>query len=158
MIRNWTAEDIPRIYRLERECFENPWHLWSLERTFELKVFRGVLEEIDGVVVGYAGVLAGPDADLALIAVAPKFRRRGIGAALLAAVEAEAVAAGSERMFLEVRVSNTAARSLYLKAGYEDVSVREKYYGDEDAYLMKKDLVPGVKPRPKYKRVGPDVS
>ena len=44
-------------------------------------------------------------------------------------------------LFLEVRVSNTPARSLYKKMGFEEVGVRKKYYEDtEDAIVMLKEI------------------
>ena len=41
-------------------------------------------------------------------------------------------------MTLEVRVSNTAARSLYAKKGFSDVGIRPGYYEKprEDAVIM----------------------
>ena len=44
-------------------------------------------------------------------------------------------------MFLEVRVSNAAAMSLYLKRGYVGRYARPRYYGDgEDALVLEKGL------------------
>jgi ribosomal-protein-alanine N-acetyltransferase len=45
---------------------------------------------------------------------------------------------GARRATLEVRVSNRAALSLYLKYGFEIVSRRKRYYTDnnEDAFIM----------------------
>jgi ribosomal protein S18 acetylase RimI-like enzyme len=37
---------------------------------------------------------------------------------------------------LEVNCNNAAAIKFYEKNGFEKVSVREKYYGNEDAFLM----------------------
>ena len=50
-------------------------------------------------------------------------------------------AAGVRKMFLEVRVSNAPAMSLYLGAGYVGRYARPRYYGDgEDALVMDKNL------------------
>jgi [ribosomal protein S18]-alanine N-acetyltransferase len=47
-------------------------------------------------------------------------------------------------MFLEVRVSNTAAIALYHSSGFIDLAVRQAYYpareGREDALIMKREL------------------
>ena len=53
------------------------------------------------------------------IAVAARFRRRGIGAALLAAVEAEARARGCCKITLEVLENNVGAIAAYRRAGFE---------------------------------------
>ena len=48
---------------------------------------------------------------------------------------------GAEKCFLEVRVSNLPALTLYRKFGFEDLSIRAKYYADgEDALVMVKKL------------------
>lgn len=41
---------------------------------------------------------------------------------------------------LEVNTNNIAAINLYKKHGFKVVSIREKYYGNDDAYLMMKEL------------------
>ena len=57
-------------------------------------------------------------ADLGL-AVAPEWRGRGVGTALLAAAEAWARAQGAERMVLDLDVHNEGALRLYQRVGYE---------------------------------------
>ena len=49
---------------------------------------------------------------------------------------------GCERITLEVRVSNTAARSLYAHYDYMELNIRKGYYSDngEDALVMCKAL------------------
>ena len=43
-------------------------------------------------------------------------------------------------MTLEVRESNTTARTFYVNKGYEDIGKVQAYYGDEDAIIMRKPL------------------
>jgi ribosomal-protein-alanine N-acetyltransferase len=76
----------------------------------------------------------GPDAELLLIGVAPIARRRGIGAALLAAAAVEARRRQSETLFLEVRDGNAAALGLYRAAGYEVIGRRRDYYRGIDGH------------------------
>lgn len=57
------------------------------------------------------------------IAVDPEFRRKGHAQAALAAVEDYARATGCIGVMLHVFGSNTGARQLYLKAGYEETNV-----------------------------------
>jgi ribosomal-protein-alanine N-acetyltransferase len=48
---------------------------------------------------------------------------------------------GAEAVYLEVRVSNKEAISLYKKLGFEEVRIVKEYYRDgEDAYVMVKKL------------------
>ena len=49
----------------------------------------------------------------------------------------------AERITLEVRASNIAARKLYKKLGFKDVGIRKGYYADtgEDAVIMWNELI-----------------
>jgi predicted GNAT family N-acyltransferase len=73
----------------------------------------------DGAVVGTCRLLldgkAGASARLGRLCVRADARRRGIAAALLAAAEREALAAGAGRIGMHAQ---TAAARLYLDAGY----------------------------------------
>ena len=80
-----------------------------------------------GATVGWLWVnLAGeglpPDvAFLYQILVTPDVRRRGFGAAVLAALELALAAAGRRELRLNVWDTNVAGRRLYERAGYEQV-------------------------------------
>ncbi len=73
-----------------------------------------------------ARVIAG-DGELLLLGVRPATRRRGIGAALLRSVIAEAMERKAERLHLEVRAGN-AALELYRAHQFEQVGQRRDYY------------------------------
>lgn len=78
---------------------------------------------------GFAvGRVAGPEAELLTLAVAPEARRRGLGRALVAAFEAEASARGAVEAVLEVAVTNGPGRRLYAAHGYAPVGRRRGYY------------------------------
>jgi aminoglycoside 6'-N-acetyltransferase len=53
------------------------------------------------------------------LAVAPDWRGRGVGTALMDAAEAWAKAEGAERMILDLAANNTGALRLYERLGYE---------------------------------------
>ena len=67
------------------------------------------------------------EAELLLLAVAPRHRRAGLGAALLDAVADDARASGAARLHLEMRAGNPAA-ALYARAGFVEVGRRRNYY------------------------------
>lgn len=75
------------------------------------------------------------------IAVLPGYRRKGIGQALIGKAMESMRIYNAKQCFLEVRVSNIPAISLYKKMGFEISRVIREYYADgEDAYLMVRDL------------------
>ncbi len=71
------------------------------------------------------------------IAVAPQARRQGYGAFVLAAALNFAKENSIEKVILEVREGNVAARCLYEKFSFHCVGIRRKYYTDtgEDACI-----------------------
>ena len=71
---------------------------------------------------------AADEAEVFSIGVARAFRRKGVGLALLAAMDGVAHLRGARSVFLEVGVDNRAARALYSKAGYEIIGQRPDYY------------------------------
>ena len=80
------------------------------------------------------------DADIEGIVVDKEFRNKGYAIELLDFAQTELKNQGIEKIFLEVRKSNLPAKSLYLKKGYKEISVRKKYYSDgEDAIVMLKE-------------------
>ena len=68
--------------------------------------------------LGYSTFAACPLVNIHDLIVHPDFRRRGIAAQLLDAVEARARSLGCCKVTLEVRVDNAAARSLYAARGF----------------------------------------
>ncbi|MDD9716984.1 ribosomal protein S18-alanine N-acetyltransferase [Dinoroseobacter sp. PD6] len=76
--------------------------------------------------------VAGPEAELLTLAVAPAARRQGIACALMARFHATARARGAQEAFLEVAADNTAARALYARLGYAQAGRRKGYYRGPD--------------------------
>ncbi|MEK9659922.1 MAG: ribosomal protein S18-alanine N-acetyltransferase [Chloroflexota bacterium] len=89
--------------------------------------------------VGYLGMwyMAG-EAHIIEVAVRESHRRRGLGELLLLGAVELALERGQSDVTLEARVSNDAAKALYLKYGFREVGLRRRYYSDnnEDAIIM----------------------
>ena len=79
---------------------------------------------------------------LHLICVDAEYRRQGIAEALLNRAEQMAYLKGVRKVVLDVRVSNSAAISLYQKSGYATLCTRRGFYSHpvEDAYTMVKEF------------------
>jgi ribosomal-protein-alanine acetyltransferase len=99
--------------------------------------------EAGGGVLGFlvARHLA-PEWELENIVVASSAWRQGHANRLLSALLAAASETNSASLFLEVRESNAAARTLYEKAGFEQTGRRKSYYTSpvEDAILYRRTL------------------
>lgn len=82
------------------------------------------------------------DIEIELICVDHNYRHQGIGLMMLNELKNifasdPACIKGQSRFFLEVGIQNTNAISLYKKFGFQQVSIRKKYYkSTEDALFM----------------------
>lgn len=86
--------------------------------------------------VGFAmGRLIAGEAELLLLAVRRGAQGRGIGRRLLEHFVQKATARGADRLHLEVREGNRAAR-LYMAAGFQIVGRRRNYYTGKDGELF----------------------
>lgn len=83
-----------------------------------------------------------PEWELENIVVAPEARKKGIGTRLLTEWLSRALETNSEAVFLEVRESNSGARQLYERLGFQESGRRTGYYNDptEDAILYRKTI------------------
>ena len=139
-VRRATIEDAKEIFAIEMECFSVPWSLDSIETELlnEDNKLYYVVEDANGV-VGYAGAwLVYDEGQITNIAIRPSARRQGFGAKLTSALIEECFKRGMHEIFLEVRISNLSALSLYRKLGFTVKGMRKNYYSEpkEDAYIM----------------------
>ena len=145
-IRPLTDKNLSEVLRLNVRCFRNGEnytkhtfnYLLSEPRTLS---YRAITPS--GEMVGFVFVLVNEDgsAHLTTIGVAPEHRRRKLAKALLVHVERSLRERRVFTIVLEVRVSNTAAQSVYRDVGYTVVQRLAKYYSNgEDCYLMVKSL------------------
>lgn len=140
---DWT--DIPALVELDGRLFAaDAWGAptWWAELAGRPQR-RYVVAERDGELVGYAGVDLQPDvADVMTIGVSPAAQGCGLGRVLLDDALDFARERYCDAMMLEVRADNVAALGLYRQSGFEQLSVRRRYYQPEgvDALVMRKLL------------------
>ncbi|MGN0813894.1 MAG: ribosomal protein S18-alanine N-acetyltransferase [Candidatus Coproplasma sp.] len=142
-VREWRFADILPVSHLEEECFATDrWSYRTFSSCFENPSFYGVVAEENGEIIGFGGITVAADScDLENIFVSEPYRRCGTGAAVLKNLFDAASQRGAEKMFLEVRVSNSAAMAMYLKLGFCGSYARTRYYSDgEDCLVMIKEL------------------
>jgi len=149
------AADAPIIATMSRALIEVGlrWS-WTPQR-----VAREIRDRNTNVLVGRAGSRMAAfaimrygetHAHLNLLAVDPRYRRRGVGRRMMEWLEESAVVAGIGEIGLEVRVSNPVARRFYRTLGYTEIGLLQGYYcGVEAAVGMKRSLLvaPAMPPR-----------
>lgn len=145
VVRPAVPGDVDAIADLEEVAFPaDPWSATLVEQAVAGKVptTTFLAADLDARLVGYAAVSVVQDvAELQRIATVVAARRTGVASALIAAVEAHASAQGAERLLLEVREDNTAARALYAGHGFAEIARRPRYYRDgTDAVVLERSV------------------
>ena len=146
LIRLATAADAPAIADMSRQYIESGlgWS-WTPARIAAAIADRetnvALIDQPDGVLAFGIMHYAERSAHLALLAVDPAQRRRGIAARLVAWLEKCADTAGIERIRVEARSDNPEALAFYQKLGYVQIDRLARYYrGVLDAVRLEKTL------------------
>jgi ribosomal-protein-alanine N-acetyltransferase len=142
-IRSAALADAPALVAIERRCFSDPWSETSFHEALGSEWTFGLVAEGTRGLAGYLiGREAAGSGEVLNLAVAPEFRRRGVGGALLEAGLAAFRRRRATEVFLEVRESNRSAQALYLARGFRPVGQRASYYRNprEDALVLRLPL------------------
>lgn len=140
--RKMAAGEVSQVAELEKLCFTLPWSEKSVAGELENPLALWLVAMEGDSLAGYVGSQTVMDeTDMMNLAVAPQFRRQGVGEALVNALVASLKERGSLCLTLEVRDSNEAARALYAKLGFVEIGRRRGYYRDprEDALILRKE-------------------
>ena len=134
--------DLNALRKLGNESFQkDAWPLFDLIAVLTFPEVIRLKAVEDGQMTGFIAGDPRPRDGwgwIATIAVDPRYRRRGIGRALLRACEERL---GVPRSRLTVRISNQAAIAMYEKEGYTTTEIWNGYYNDgEDGMVMEKNL------------------
>jgi ribosomal-protein-alanine N-acetyltransferase len=145
LIRRFDARDAAAVGEiLARSPQAAAWSVKSLEQLNQRGELAWVIaDERTGRIAGFLVVQAVvAEAELLNLCIAPENRRAGLAEALLNEAIAELRSARVDRLFLEVRESNTPAISFYEKHKFRKTGRRPAYYRDPDeaAVLMMKEL------------------
>lgn len=143
-MRPMRRTDVQSVLAIEQDIYAHPWTLGNFRDSLQAGYSCWVME-CERHLVGYGVLMVGVlEAHLLNVSVAREWQRRGFGRRLLHHFIDLARGYEVQRMFLEVRPSNLAARALYLDNGFRQLAVRRGYYpadeGREDAILMGMDL------------------
>lgn len=141
-LRNMALQDLPAVHAIEIATQIDPWSMTILEGCLRVGYHNRVIFYEQNQMLGFS--IANYVVDvchLMNLAISPQWQNQGLGKQLLEDVLQEAQGAGCQACFLEVRISNTKAISIYEKQGFEVIRRRENYYrqpsGREDALEMR---------------------
>jgi ribosomal-protein-alanine N-acetyltransferase len=141
-IERAAPEGAAELAGLHAACFANGWSEREFSSLLQSDGVVALILRADGEARGFAVVRQAVDeAELLTIGIVPHARVSGRGRQVLDAAEILLAGRGVARVFLEVAVTNTAARRLYDRAGYSEIGVRKAYYADGgDALVLEKWL------------------
>lgn len=141
IVRSMQDSDLGQVEEIEKDIFSMPWSLKSFSDACNNKSNVYLVCIADGVVAGYCGMwtVLG-EGNITNMAVRSDYRKRGIAKMLMEEVHKRGRELGVDTFFLEVRQSNTPARSLYDLMGYKEIGRRKRFYERpvEDAVVMSK--------------------
>lgn len=137
-----TEESVSQVAQIAAACFSTPWSEGAYQRELTNPQAITLVAFLKDKAVGFVncGFIA-DELTINALAVAPDYRRRGIGDALIHALF-EWMNGVCTVCYLEVRESNLAAQQLYRSHGFTQNGYRAKYYEEptEAAVLMIKQL------------------
>jgi ribosomal-protein-alanine N-acetyltransferase len=143
IIRQFQEGDLPAIFAIEQASHPDPWSMQVLRESCIGEGYVGFVSiEDTGIIIGFccARMLV-QELEIVNLAVAPAWRRKGTALGLIRYLIEYCHAKPANRILLEVRENNTAALSLYNKAGFIEDGIRRKYYANnENAVLMSLQL------------------
>jgi ribosomal-protein-alanine N-acetyltransferase len=141
--------DLPSVTQINQTCLpENYTDIFFVD-LFRRHPETFLIAQVEGKIVGYimcrveVGLssigLSGlvKKGHVVSVAVLPEHRRKGIGQALVTQAMEGMRKYNAKQCYLEVRVTNQEAVTLYKKLGFEVVRTIHSYYADgEDALVM----------------------
>jgi ribosomal-protein-alanine N-acetyltransferase len=137
-----TEKDLGEVLAIERASFPQPWTSGQFERELKSPISfcyteRVTVDNKERLAAYMVIWIVHGEGHILNIAVAPGLRRRGLAKRLLTFAIELMREKGVFEILLEVRRSNIAPIRLYEKFGFEHAHVRSRYYGDEDALVMR---------------------
>lgn len=146
-IRWMIRRDMNEVRAIEFNSFEYPWlHDDFVKVLQQRNVIGMVAEEAASATKCKSGRIAGffvyelheTRLHILDIAVAPEFRRRGVGRQIIEKLLGKLSSQRRVRITVEIRETNTAAHLFFQAMGFKAVTVLKSYYDDvdEDAYLF----------------------
>ncbi len=151
-LRKFTMDDLKSVMHINYVCLPENYTNYFFIDLYKRFPETFIVAEENGEVIGYimcrievglSNLLSGlmKKGHIVSVAVLPQYRHKGVGEALVNEAMKGMQLYNAKQCFLEVRVTNMPAISLYKKLGFQISRTIKGYYADgEDAYLMSREL------------------
>lgn len=136
-IKNLTKEMVENVFEIEKTFFDVTTKQTILDSFESENLFYFVLFSDDKIVGFLECSIILDEAELFEIAINLESQGKKFSHKLMDFFLDFCKSKNVRTIFLEVNTINLKAISLYKKYGFEQYGVRKKYYGDNDAILMK---------------------
>ena len=138
-IRWMIRRDMPEVLAIEKHCFEFPWQDEDFIRCLRQRNCIGMVAEHEDRIVGFMIYeLHKNRLHVLNFAVAPAFRRCGVGAQMVSKLIGKLSSHRRSKITLAVRERNLAAQVFFRAQDFKATKVLRNYYEDsgEDAFQM----------------------
>jgi ribosomal-protein-alanine N-acetyltransferase len=152
-LRPFTRKDLEKVMHINQICLPENYSPYFFIDLYEKYPSTFIVAEMDREVIGYIMCRIERDftsfssfgiskkAHVVSIAVLPEYQKKGVGTTLMKEAMSNMPLYKARECYLEVRVSNTTAVSMYKRLGFQIIRKNSAYYADgEDAYVMAKKL------------------
>jgi len=144
-IRPMLEVDLDEVLELEEITYEFPWTQGIFEDCLRNQ-YNSILYVKQKKIIAYLiSQFIVNECHLLNLCVIQSERRSGLGEKMVHYLLNQTRQNNIESIFLEVRISNTAALQLYEKLGFNEVGLRRDYYpntnGREDALVLAYEVV-----------------
>lgn len=139
-IEKLNENQVEDVFEIEKTFFDVT-NFSSIKASLSSETLNYFVLKIDKKIIGFLECSCVLDeAELYEIAIKKEYQGKGYSKLLMEYFLSFCKDKKVKTIFLEVNTINNKAISLYEKFGFIEYSVRKKYYGDNDAILMKLDL------------------
>jgi len=144
-IKEMTLSDLNNIYDLEIKTYKYPWSK-NILRGCVINKYDCFIATINKQIAGYLiAKISSPESHILNLTIDKNYRNNGIASQFLEMVILKCILLKSNIIFLETRLSNLPAISLYIKFGFKKIGVRKNYYksknGREDAVIFSMSVI-----------------
>ena len=136
-VEKLTSNMVEDVFEIEKAFFDVSTKQTILDSFKSNNLFYFVLYFKNEVVGFLEGSIVLDEAELFEIAIKKEYQGKKFSHKLMEYFLDYCQSNKVETIFLEVNIINIKAISLYKKYGFEQYGIRKKYYGENDAVLMK---------------------